>query len=446
MLNKLFASKLFAFTKDVYVRKLILFGLLIRFIIILFYTNVTIYPDSSGFLELSDYLLNFDLSGYEGYRTIGYPFLIFLGFGNEWLVVIYQFFIGVYGSVVLYKTAVNLDFSSKFSFIISLISQSFLNVLFYETAILSESLTLFFMMLLMYEISKGYFSKTNLKSEIWMGFILGYLVLIKPFYAYIGFLIYGLSLLQDFKWNKIISKKIIILILPLFAYFGWSYVNKVNTGYFVSTTYFGLNLSQNCVYFAEKGPKEYDWIMKPYVKYREIYIEEDKDVAMTIWGAYETELQYSHTSLPDFSAELGKYAMATVQMNPKEYLKQVVCRSWVDFWKPAIYWNYNQFNFKYANMLFLLIWYFQLLLITVTTITFIVISLYYISDYFKTKIISFEFFGVLLVWVTSILQALVTYGTNAKYRFPFEFVILLVVILFFRNKKMIPSSLNNFLQ
>lgn len=447
MLNTIFNSKLFFFTDDIYIKKLVFYGLLIRFlIVVIFYSHSTIFPDSIGFLELADYLLRFDLKGYNGYRSPGYSFLIFLGFGQRWLTVVYQFFIGVVTYVIVYKTLRNLQFSAKSGFVIAVFLQCFLNVFFYETSILIESLALFFMVLLMYEISKGYFSKSNFKTELWMGFILGYLVLIKPFYAYIGFLVYGFYILNHFKWRKIVNQKIIILIFPLVAYFGWSYVNKINTGHFVSTTFFGLNIAQNCVYFAEKGPKEYDWIMKPYAKYREVRIKEDGDVAMAIWEAHDKELQYTYPNFSDFSAELGKYAIQTIEMNPAAYLKQVVCRSWFDFWKPFIAWNYDQFNFKYANKMFLAIWYLQTVVFIVATFIFIVISFYYMFNYFRTKTISFELFGVVLVWVSSVLQALATYGTNAKYRFPFEFIIFLVVVLFLREKNCFPKWLRTFLQ
>ncbi len=442
-----FNSKLFFFTNDTYIKKLVFYGLLFRFLIAaVFYTHITMLPDSDGFLELAQYLRRFDLTDYNGKRSLGYPLLIFLAFGERWLTVIYQFFIGVVTFVLLYKTIINLKFSNKNSFVLTIFLQSFLNVFFFETSILIESLSLFFMVLLMYEISKGYLFKKSFKADLWVGFLVGYLTLIKPFYAYIGFLVFGLYVLNDFRWRKLISKKLILLIFPLMAYFGWSYVNKLNTGHFVSTTYFGLNISQNCVYFAEKGPEKFDWIMKPYAKYREVHIKENRNIPFSIWDAYEKDLQDTHPNFPDFSAELGKYAIETIKMNPVDYLKQVIFRSWFDFWKPAIYWEYEEFNFKSVRRVFLVIWYLQYIVIAIMNFIFVGISFWYVRNFIKTKKVSFEFFGVVLVWVSSILQAVVTYGTNDKYRFPFEFIIFLVVILFFRRKNWFPKRLNTFLQ
>ena len=84
MLKKIFDSKLFFFTQDSYVKKLILIGLVFRFLLmVIFYFNTTIFPDSHGFIELANYMLRFDLSGYNGNRSPGYSALIFLGFGKS---------------------------------------------------------------------------------------------------------------------------------------------------------------------------------------------------------------------------------------------------------------------------------------------------------------------------------------------------------------------------
>src|SRR5690606_15897135 len=100
---------------------------------------------------------------------------------------------------------------------------SFLHVLFYETAVLTEALTLFIISAIVFLITIGYFNRNDLNREIIMGLLLGFLVLVKPFFVYVPFLIYGVHLLNNFNVRGIVHKKILIFILPLFAYFGWSY-------------------------------------------------------------------------------------------------------------------------------------------------------------------------------------------------------------------------------
>ncbi|MFD2433466.1 phospholipid carrier-dependent glycosyltransferase [Mesonia maritima] len=254
-----------------YLYYLVGIGFLVRLLIFLgFYTHITIFPDSSGYITLAERIMDFNLSGYSGKRSPGYPLLITLGFGNLYAVVFYQFLLGILTSILWYKSLLKLKFSEKFSFGISVFMSTLLNVIFFETAILVESLVLFLISLIIYRFIKFYDKPTNYKTEMVTGFLLGLLTLVKPFYAFLPFLFYALFILRDFKIKKIINKKLILLLFPLIAYFGWSYVNKLNTGYFVSTTFLGLNMAQNCVRFAEKGPDRYNWISEPYVKYREI--------------------------------------------------------------------------------------------------------------------------------------------------------------------------------
>ena len=64
------------------VKLLLLIGFLVRFILALLYLKITKVPDSWSFMTLSEYLLKFDLTGYNGERSPGYPFLIALGLGT----------------------------------------------------------------------------------------------------------------------------------------------------------------------------------------------------------------------------------------------------------------------------------------------------------------------------------------------------------------------------
>lgn len=265
--------------------------------------------------------------------------------------------------------------------------------------------------------------------------------MIKPFYAFIPFVIYGFSVAKNFKISKIINSKLIILLFPLISYFGWSYVNKINTGYFVSTTFFGLNLSQNCVYFAEKTTPEYQWIGSVYAKHRDKLIAENNqlephlqtDIAMTIWDAQTELLPKTAGNFALLSAELGGYAKATIKKNPLEYVKQVVFRSWFDFWKPKIYWDYNSFSLPFVNKIFLGIWYLQSILIWVFKIFFVLLIPYHFGLFLKNRSITKELLFSIIIFLTSVLQALVTYGGNARFSFPFEYIMMLVVILFVRE-------------
>lgn len=427
------------FLEDKNLLCLFLIGILVRAVIFLvFYPEATVFPDSGGFFQLAKKMSTLSLEGYIGKRSPGYPLLILLAFGQYKLVAIYQFIVGVFNSLLWYKILLQLKFRRKFSFYSVLVMQSFLNVFFYETAIIVESLSLFFISLAVYIITKpDYATIKSFRKEFYFSLILGFLVLVKPFFIYLPFLIYGLFILKNFSFKNLINTKIVLLIFPVLMYLGWSYVNKINTGFFVSTTYLGMNLSQNCVYFAEKAPEEYQWIAKPYAEYREKTLSENRNVAMSLWNAYGEGHVFDQYNLtfPQLTNEFKKYAKATIAANPKDYLEQVIYRSWWDFWKPTTAWHLENFRFDWAKSLFSFIWIIQQKLIVLITVLFGIITLIisFLAIY-KQKITS-VFILACFVVVPSILQGLATYGTNSKYSYPFDFLMFIVVLLFIKERK-----------
>ena len=425
------------------IQNIVLFGILIRaFFFLIFYTTVTLFPDSDGYIELSKLISDFNLNGYHGLRSPGYPLIIAVFNQNLYLVVLFQFCIGILSTIFWFKTLINYKFNQKASFIITLFLGSFINIFFYETNILVETIVLFFISILFYLISDNILEHLTFKNLIGLSLFFGFLVLIKPFYAFLPFLLFAFLVVKKPSLKTVFSNNIILLVFSLIAYYGWSYVNKINTGYFAPTSYYGLTNAQNCVYFAEKTPKEFDWISKPYVHYREKAIRENKDVAMSIWFAYEDGAFDKHNlTFQELSIELGKFAKVAIKENPGEYLKQVVFRSWFNFWKPTFKYNDEKFNFKYANKICVGIWYVQRFFLILFRICFLLLVPFYIYQFFKNKILTNEVIIVVIVFGNSVLQAIVTFGTNDRYSFPYEFIMIILVLMFFKNN-VIPNSQN----
>jgi hypothetical protein len=425
------------------IKSLVLFGVLFRaFFFLVVYTSITIFPDSDGYIELSKLISDFNLNGYHGLRSPGYPLIIAFLNQNLYLVVFFQFCIGILSTIFWYKTLINYKFTLKTSFIITLFLGSFINIFFYETNILVESIVLFFISILFYLISDNILERLTLKNLIGLSLFFGFLVLIKPFYAFLPFLLFGFLVVKNPSFKTVFSKNIILVVFSLIAYYGWSYVNKINTGYFAATSYYGLTNAQNCVYFAEKTPKEFDWISKPYVQYREMAIKEKKDIAMSIWFAYEDGAYDKYNlTFQELSIELGKFAKVAIKENPLDYAKQVVFRSWFNFWKPTFKYNDEKFNFKYANKICVGIWYLQRVFLILFRISFLLLVPYYIYQFFKNKICTNEIIIVAIVFGNSVLQAIVTFGTNDRYSYPYEFIMIILVLLYFKNV-VISNTLN----
>lgn len=414
------------------VTTIVLFGLFCRLFIIALYSHVTIFPDSEGYTHLAGLLLDLNINGYEGTRSPGYPLLLALAGNYLPLVVVYQMVLGAVTAVYVYKTMRLLQFGKGFSIYTTLLLNSMVHVIFYETNILTETLTLFLMTLCFYCVFKLLLvSKIRFKDVVVTGVLLGLLTLVKPFYVFLPFLIYGLYTLKNFSIERIFNPVAFVVVLPVLSFLGWSYVNKVNTGHFVSTTFYGYNLAQNCVHFAENTPEEYHTISTIYVKHRELALQQNKDVAMTIWYAHDEMIAATGLSFIDLSVELGKFSKDAIKLNPLQYCRQVLF-SWVDFWKTTIYWNYSEFNFKYANTAMLLVWYVESFILQLLKIVFVLTIPYHLLLFIRQRKITPQVIICSIVFVTSLLQAMATYGTNSRFSYPFEFLMIISLLLTFK--------------
>ena len=401
---------------------LVLFGLVFRMLFYFFNPNVLLTNDSQTYIDLAKLISSGSINGYFGGRSPGYSLLItFLGNSIQ-LVVWFQILIGILSSVFWYRILCHFKFNSIVTLLISLFFSSFLHVLSYEHAILIETVNLFIITLLIYFILKNQILET--------AFCLAILVLLKPFYMYLSFVIFTYFAYNNFNWKTIIKQKMIILILPLFVFISWSYVNFFNTGFFVSSTYFGLNKIQNCVNFIEKAPEEFNWIKTPYLKQRALHTENGLGNPMCIWYAVDNgDFEYKKMTFPQLSNEFGKCADATIKRNFGLYIKQVIFLSFKEFWNVEMVSSNsleNSFFLKY-------VWKIQSIFLRSIKTLFLLLIPVYIFRFLKNRQFTIELLLILIVLSTAILQALVVYGSNARYGFPFEFIMITLVLLFIKN-------------
>src|SRR5690606_10733365 len=83
---------------------LVLCGIIFRIIIFLLHPDLILVPDSRSFWDLAGLLGHFDIAGYSGQRSPGYPLLLCFTFGYLPVVILLQFGIGILSSVIWYKT------------------------------------------------------------------------------------------------------------------------------------------------------------------------------------------------------------------------------------------------------------------------------------------------------------------------------------------------------
>lgn len=109
-------------------------------------------------------------------------------------------------------------------------------------------------------------------------------------------------------------------------------------------------------------------------------------------------------------------------------------RSWFDFWKVDINFDFTKFHFKEDNVLVETIWVLKRIPKMVFfgfKWMFVGLTFYYNYLYLRYRKNFTLFAYTFIVFSSSILQALATYGTNERYSFPFEIIIICVVVNWF---------------
>ena len=417
-----------------YIFLLIFFLLTAKIIFYFGYNSFSEAPDSWAFNHFVTELINNNFNDYVGERTPGYPYLVYLLNHDKMLVVLVQMLMGIITSILWFKTLLNLKISEKIAFYCTLFFALYLQNFFNETFILAETFMLLLNSIILYILLNNYFEKKQIIVEISMSVLLAVLILVKPFFLFYPFLIFALYLIKNPAFKKVISVKLIIFILPAYAYFSWCSFVEEKIGYFEPTAYFGLNLAQNCLYFAEKGPKEYDYIAKPYVKYRDEMLLNGEDSSMAVWKVWGGQhLAPKYTKFADVTHQFGKYAKATITSNLGDYFYYSITNSWFDFWKVFDMKPYMNFKDGSFNSVVSVINTIQMLLLLILKFVFLILSFYYFFLFIKNRKVTSVMILLAFIHAAAILQALVVYGTNAKYAFPYEFFMLVVVLLFLKE-------------
>lgn len=411
---------------------------LVRVFIALTFQAITISPDSEDYIVLGKLLTQFNLENYPGNRTPGYPLLIALANSNLVLTIIYQLFLGLLSTYLLFDFSFKSTRNKNTAFWITLITTSFVHYLFYEFAILTETLTVF-LVLLSFWIIKRYqlfLYKAPTKYYIILSIVLTWLYLTKPLFIYFSL---GFSLfffVKNFKTNIKITliKSGLVMLMPLLSYFAWNTFNKQNIGYFTNTYYFGINLAQTATSFFDKAPDEDALIRDIFVRKRDSLSKfAPKKYPMSVWFAYDELIEKTALKPQDLSAKLGEISKDLFKKHPDLYAKQVFKSFYLFFgFGDSLKWNYSKFENKIARRGFTRLWSkIQIHAIIIFNLLFIIFSLRTLFMFFKMKCkhLDMNVFIVCIVLSGALAQALVAYGSNSRFAVPFLPLIIYFVVI-----------------
>ncbi|WP_338731165.1 hypothetical protein [Mangrovimonas cancribranchiae] len=419
---------------------LLIYSVLIRLFLVYTYQSVTIFPDSEDYITLAKYISNWSLQGYTGERTPGFPALLALYGNSQKITVLCQLLLGLANMYFLFQLSFKQTQRKDIAFWVTFVFGSFINIVFFEFAILTETLTLTLLLLSFWFISKYHLlsQKASIKHLGVLSVIYSALYLTRPMFIYLplGFFLYRLVLL----WNiKSIYKTLIVIVFPALVFYGWNTLNKKNIGLFTSSYYLGFNLAQTATSFFHLVPDE-DYVIRDiFVKHRNNVEENEPDhvYPMSVWKAHDELLEETQLTRVELSQELKRISIDLFKKHPDLYLKQVLI-SWKDFWgsTESLLWNVSKFQNKPVRKALIGFWiYFQKYLLITINILFLVFGFKKLWSFIKHKHMDFDLFLVAIVLSGSLAQALVAYGSNSRFCIPFfPLIVYFVIYSIFTSK------------
>ena|GEM_PF-4727590 len=431
---------------------LIILGICLRLMIACQFQPVE-YPDSRDYVTLARVIQTLNFQQATERTPIYAVVLLFAGF-NYYLVWLLQGILGIVTSVATFSIIRKLTTNSNgAAFAGGLLATISLNQLLFETALLTETIATAMLSLIFLQIVKrNLFYTDNTANDSFLGLQASVLALLHPRY-----LIVCLSLAMMYLLPCTSSTSIKRQLRRLTIFWGsaapllllWSFIN------FMSTGYFGLSLSGNTTFashasgFVELAPSEYDDMKKIVISYREKLRQEYTDAAIpfAIVHAHKDLLPTCGNSELKLSNRLAQMSATLYANHPGKYLASV-SKAWLDFWSTARIGHEGYFSktMKNAHLLPILdkCWSIQDLFWSLVYLALFVTGILCAWQYLKedkSLVVCYTLLVIFTVTMTSIVQAMLTLGDNARYALPFQPLMLTANISYLCTRLNLPTRL-----
>lgn len=403
------------------------------------YSGPSIEPDSSSYENMSHRLFHLGVANYIGTRTPGYPaFLRVLGdnLGVVWLA---QAVLGVAACMLVYWTVLRVTDRRGVALLTGLVLTASLDVLFFETEILTEALLLFVL-----TASTAVFTQlvvTRGRRAGWgalLGLLTALAALTRPESALL-IVVWPLAFLvtghQDRPartgWRLRLAAVTLIMGPGIIAVAGWSAVNAEILGEFSPTTLSGFNLVDHLGSSVADAPSHFATIRDIYVRQRDRSIAAghgDENVSYQAIGPMQRATGKGKVAL---SRELTSMSLAVIRDHPLAYA-EITATLWPRSWDAPIYWQPDRLHPGIVRTLIKAGWDAERPLRILVNGAFLALCLSALTPRFRryresAGRIAMALMGVVLVM--SIPQALLANGENGRYLFPYYPMMLVALAL-----------------
>jgi len=375
-----------------------------------------------------------DLRNLTGEKPPLYPLFLLLCGLNNYAVWMVQSILGILISVMLYLITFQQSRSSLLSFIVGLLHSLNIDQLYFESAIMTETLATFFtllsLFLLIYLLKK---STLKFFEVLVLGIIVSVAGLIRSNLLFLGILFF---LILSFHLVKLRSsllpgiKYLTVYLLPFLVIIGgWGSLMKLNSGHFTTTTMMGYNLCNSIGDIIEYASDDYQPLKDIYLKYRDQQKEAASPREPIIFVLIPTMQKVTGLSYSDLSNRLVGLFLDVVSRHPLLYLKTVAA-SWIKFW------NIPRYDIKISafESIFTKVYSLEIFFLVISNYLFFILIGYYCLQIFTRNLILSFYDGLfaLVVLGASITSALFEYG-NCRYSIPFMPLIIYFVCMNLHN-------------
>ncbi len=435
-----------------------------RLLVVLFYQPVA-YNDTPSYRRLAETVLH-GFANYDGTRTPGYPVFLALT-GTDQRAWLAQLLLGLITTLLLFYLGWKLTDKAWFGGIIGLAHTLNLGQLFFESNLITESLTTFFLVLTM-ALVLLWLRQPRFRST-WLAILIGLAstitLLVRPLFIYLPFFLVAFLWLEHRLRRKAVTRPGeagnrqvnqtargfpwrfgVGFMLPVVLLLGgWVGFIHQQFNQWSLTTMTGYHLVQHTGSFFEYVPDEYASLRDTYIKYRDAHIAQYGTQTNAIWDAIPEMSKVSGYSFYGLSKVLTRISIQLILQHPLLFIKSAASGWWM-FWRAPVYWSMEALKLPAlagAIKASILI---ERLALILANFAFILASLYFalieILSAARRKPSpwythlqnptqhAFQWMLLADIWIASILQTLLDHGDNPRFLVPLQSLVVLWLAVF----------------
>jgi hypothetical protein len=305
-------------------------------------------PDSETYLLLSRLIRDGGLAGYEGQRTPVYPLFLLLCGLEPRAIMIAQGVLGILTSVLLFELSWWHTRRARIALAIGLSHSLALDLLLYESIVLTETLTTFLLVgscvLVRVLLDRD---RVDPGLAALLGAILSLLALTRPMFLFVAPL-FALVVLLPWRGSPPNLRgrvwRVAAMVVPVIVLVGsWCLFNGRVNGTFGLTTMAGFHLTQHSGAIMEDAPDSTAMVRDIYLAHRVEQRARKGTHANTIWDALPDLQRATGATYAQLSKRMGRISIELLMRHPGSYVRTAFY-AWTRFWTRPIHWEVERFG------------------------------------------------------------------------------------------------------